>query len=200
MLGGFGFQFSRGTQVRHQGEVHNEGVLWRFPLHLAHRLDVGKRLNVAHRSTNLCDDEVVVVLGPQNLDASLDFVRDVRDDLDRLAEVFSAPLLVDHALVDAAGRDVVGLRGLDVQETFVVPEVQIRFRAVHSHIAFPMLVGIQGPWIHIDVRIELLDGHFVASCLKEFGQRGADDALAQTAAHSPRDKDVAAVAPACEGV
>ena len=42
VLGGFGFQFTCGTQVRHQGEVHDEGVFWGLPLHLAHRLDVGK--------------------------------------------------------------------------------------------------------------------------------------------------------------
>ena len=79
-------------------------------------------------------------------------------------------------------------------------EVQVCFRSVHGHVALSMFVGVQGPGIHIDVRIELLNGHFVASRLEEFCQRGTDDAFAQTAAHSARDKDVAAVAPACKGV
>ena len=60
-----------------------------------------------------------------------------------VSEIFSSALLVDHALVDAAGRDVVGLRGRDIEETLVVSKVQIGFRPVVCHEAFPVLIGIQ---------------------------------------------------------
>ena len=40
----------------------------------------------------------------------LDLVRDVRDDLDRPAQIVAAPLHADHVLVDLPGRDVVAAR------------------------------------------------------------------------------------------
>ena len=42
------------------------------------------------------------------LDEFLDLVGDVRDHLHRLAEVVAAALLLEHALVDLAGGEVVG--------------------------------------------------------------------------------------------
>jgi hypothetical protein len=60
----------------------------------------------------------------------LDLVRDVRDDLDRAAEVVAAALLADDGVVDRARRDVRAARGVRVREALVVPEVEIGLRAV----------------------------------------------------------------------
>jgi hypothetical protein len=45
--------------------------------------------------------------GGAALDEVLDLVGDVRDDLHRLAQVVAAALLLEHALVDLAGGEVV---------------------------------------------------------------------------------------------
>ena len=67
----------------------------------------------------------------------------LRDNLHRLAEIVSAALLVDDALVDTPGGDVVRASSVDVGETLIVTEVEVGLVAVDSHIAFAMLVGVQ---------------------------------------------------------
>ena len=64
------------------------------------------------------------------LDALLDLVGDVRDDLDRAAEVVAAALLGDDRLVDAAGGDVAELGQVLVDEALVVAQVEVRLGAV----------------------------------------------------------------------
>ncbi len=173
--------------------MNDEGVLRAFPLHLAHRLDVGQRLDVAHRPADLRDDEVVIALGAEDLDAALDFIGDVRNDLHRLAEVFAAPLLVDDALVNPPRGDVVRLRGAHVEEALVMAEVQIRFRPIHRHIAFPVLVRIQRSRVDVDVWVQLLDGHGIAACLEELCEGGGNDAFAQARTHASGYENVTAV-------
>ena len=63
-------------------------------------------------------------------DPLLDLVGDVRDDLDRAAEVVAAALLGDDRLVDAAGRDVAELGQVLVDEALVVAEVEVGLGAV----------------------------------------------------------------------
>ena len=200
VLGGFGFQFPCSRQVRHECQVHHQGVLGAFPLHLTHSLDVGQGFNVPHGSADFCDHEVVVLLGAQDLDTTLDLVGDVRDDLNGLAQVFPTTLFVDDALVDASSGDVVGLGGLNVEETLVVAQIQICLRTVNRHVAFPVLVRVQRARVHIDVRVQLLDGHGVPARLEQLGQGGTDNALAQAAAHTASDKNVPAVPAAGQGV
>ena len=73
---------------------------------LADGLEERQRLDVADRAADLGDHDVDVLgLGDQ-LDAVLDLVRDVRDDLHGAAEVVAAALLADDGVVDGAGRDV----------------------------------------------------------------------------------------------
>ncbi len=52
------------------------------------------------------------------------------DDLDGFAEVGAGAFLLDDVLVDFAGGYVVVAGGLDVEETFVVAEVEVGFGAV----------------------------------------------------------------------
>jgi hypothetical protein len=71
---------------------------------LADGLEERQRLDVADGAADL--DHADVRVAGAELDAALDLVGDVRDDLHRGAEVVAAALLGDHALVDAAGREV----------------------------------------------------------------------------------------------
>ena len=114
---------------------------------------------------------------------ALDLVGDVRDHLDGLAQVFASPLLVDDVLVDASGGDVVGLAGRHIQEALVVAQVQVGLGAILGHEALPVLVGIERARIHVDVRVQLLDGDREATRLQELGQAGTDDALTQGGGH-----------------
>ena len=121
VLGWFCLQFTRCRQVGNQGEVNDECFLRAFPLHLTDRLDVRQGFDVPNRATDFGDDEVVIGFSTENLNTSFDFVGDVRNDLHGLAQVFSAAFFIDDRLVNAAGGDVVGLGGLNVEESFIMP-------------------------------------------------------------------------------
>ena len=46
-------------------------------------------------------------------------------------------------------------------------EVKICLHAIYSNVAFSMLIRIEGARVNVDVRIKLLNGNVVASCLKK---------------------------------
>ena len=175
VLGGLGLQLAGGGQVGDVGQVDHDGVAAQFPLQLADALQVGQGLDVAHGAANLGDDEVELVFVAQLLDVALDFIRDVRDDLDGLAQVVAAAFLVDDALVDAAGGDVVGLGGLYAQEAFVVSQVQVGLVAVHGDVALAVLVGVQRARVDVDVRVEFLDSYVIASFAQGGGHSAGDE-------------------------
>ena len=83
----------------HEREVHVDRVAAAHVLaELADRLEEGQRLDVADRAADLHEDDVVVARDAA--DAVLDLVRDVRNDLDGLAEVVAAALLLDDREID----------------------------------------------------------------------------------------------------
>ena len=98
--------------------------------HLADRLEERQALDVADRAADLDDHHVRVAVARDARDPLLDLVGDVRDDLDRAAEVVAAALLRDHGLVDAAGGHVGELGQVLVDEPLVVPEVEVGLGAV----------------------------------------------------------------------
>src|SRR4030043_295785 len=77
---------------------------------------------------DLADDDVVAV--GHGLERALDHVGDVRDDLDRLAQILTLALFADDGFVYLPGRPVVGPRRLRRGEALVMAEVEVRFRAV----------------------------------------------------------------------
>ena len=95
------------SDERHEREVDEHAALAaQLALELADRLEERKRLDVADRSADLRDHDIEVLRLGDELYTLLDLVRDVRDDLDRPAEVVAAPLLADHRVIDGARRDV----------------------------------------------------------------------------------------------
>ena len=82
-------------------------------------------------------------------DASQDLVRNVGDDLHRLPQVLPAPFALDDLLVDLARRQIAIGSEDDVEESLVVPEVQIRLPAVVQHEAFPVLQRRHRPGVDL---------------------------------------------------
>ena len=167
-----------GADGRHQRQVHvHDRVAALLHAHLADRLEEGQRLDVAHRAPDLHHADVGIA-GAQ-LDAALDLVGDVRDDLYGCAEVVAAALLGDDALVDAAGGVVAVATGDGAHEALVVAQVEVRFRAVVGHENLAVLERTHGARINVDVRIELDHGDPKPAGLKDRAKRGGGDAFPQ---------------------
>ena len=99
-------------------------------------------------------------------------------------------LTVDDRLIDATRGDTIVSRGVNARKTFVVAQVQIRLHTIDCHIALTMLVGVQRSWVDVDIRVELLDGDFIATCLQQLTDAGGNDALTQGRDHTARNKNV----------
>jgi hypothetical protein len=166
VLGGLGLELAGGGDPGHVGQVH-EGRVVRPHLQaeLAHRLQERQGFDVAHRAADF-DDGHVYCVGRSDagaaLDEILDFVGDVGNHLHRLAEVVATALLLEHALVDLAGGEVVGAAHARRDESFVVAQVQVGFGAVVGDEHFAMLERRHGARIDVDVRIELDESDFEA--------------------------------------
>ena len=133
--------------------------------------------------------DVGVARAPRR-DEWLDLVGDVRDHLHRAAEVVAAALLVDHALVDLAGGEVVALAHLGADEALVVAEVEVGLGAVVGDEHFAVLERAHRARIDVDVRIELDHRDLEAARFEDRGEGGGGDALAQGGNHTAGDEDI----------
>ena len=163
VLGRLRLELAGGRNPRAERQVDEAGVVAAHAEgHLADGLDERQGLNVADRTADFNDGHVGLAVkgaGGAALDELLNFVRDVRDHLNGLAEVFAATFLAKHALVDLTRREVVGLVHLRGDEAFVVTEVEVGFRPVFRHKNFTVLERRHRARVDVDIRIELDHGH-----------------------------------------
>src|SRR5699024_11670714 len=93
------------------------------------------RLYGAERAADLGDPQVraapLVVRGAHADDAFLVRVGDVRDHLAGVAQVLAAALTGDDGRVDLPGGDVGARVEVPVEETLVVPQVEIQIGRAH---------------------------------------------------------------------
>jgi len=180
VLGGLGLQFPRVTDVGHQGEV-DEHAAFRpeVRVELTDRLEEGQRLDVADRAADLGDHEVDRLGLGDDQDFVLDLVGDVRDHLHGAAEVVAAPLALDHRVVDRAGGDVRGPRGVLVGEALVMAEVEVGLGAVLGDEDLAVLVRRHGPRVDIEVRVHLQRGDREAAGREDATERCGGDPFTQ---------------------
>ena len=103
VLRGLGLQLLRGGDPGNQRDVNEDRVLAaQFLAHLADGFEERQRFDVADGAADF-DDGHVGAVRRDLAHGVLDFVGDVRNDLDGFAQVVAAALLQDDLLVDAAG-------------------------------------------------------------------------------------------------
>ena len=178
VLRGLGLDLARAADDRHQRQVHVHAlVAAELDAELADRLEEGQRLDVADRAADL-DHADVGVAGAEP-DAADDLVGDVRDDLDRRAEVVAAPLARDHALVDAPGREVAVAAGGRAHEALVVAEVEVGLGAVLGDEHLAVLERAHGARVHIDIGVELDHADLEPAGLEDRAEARRGEALPQ---------------------
>ena len=190
VLCGLGLELLGRADVGHIGQVHADAAATQLPTQLADGLDKRQRLDVAYCTANLGDDKVILARGTQQLHVALNLIGDVRDNLDRLAQIIATALLVDDALIDASGGDVIGAGGLDVGETLVVSQIQVGLVTVNRHVALTVLIGVQRTRVNVDVGVKLLARHAIAAREQQSGNAGCDNTLAQRRHHAASHKYV----------
>ena len=189
VLAGLRLQLAAVAEVRDVGEVADHRVL---RTHVEHELPDGlqevQALDVADRAAQLADQDVGVAGAAA--DRLLDLVGDVRDHLDRLAQVVAAALLGDDRGVDLARR-VVAVLGEDrVGEALVVPEVEVGLGPVLGHVDLAVLEGRHGPRVDVDVGVQLLVLDLEAVPLQQHADARAGEPLAQARDHAAGHEDV----------
>ena len=148
----------------------------------------GHDLDVADRPADLDDDHVDVLVG-QAMDAVLDLVGHVRDDLHGAPEEVAPALLRDDRAVDPARRRVGAPGQALVDEALVVPEVEVGLTPVLGDEHLAVLAGVHGPRVHVDVGVELAHRHAQATAFEESAERGGGETLAEGARDSAGDED-----------
>src|ERR1035437_5624168 len=190
LLRRFRFQFAGSLDVRNVGDVQkNCVVVAHFQREFADGFEKRQPFDVAGGAADFRDDDVSLGFFGENMDAVFDFVRDVRNDLHRLAEIFSFALVVQHGLINLAAREIVQPRQLDVREALVMAEVEVGLRAVVEHINFAVLIRRHRAGIHIEIRVELLQRALEAAIFEQRAERGGRQAFAERTHHAASYED-----------
>ena len=188
MLGGLGLQLTAAGNLDDEGHMDEHHIaVGPLGRHLANGLQEGLGLNVAHGAADLRDDHVHVV-GSHGVNAVLDLIGDVGDDLDRGAQIVAPALPVQHGPPDLAGGNGAVLRQILVHKPLVVPQVQVGLSAVLGDEHLTVLVGTHGAGVHIDIGVELLVADPDAPLLQQTAQGRRADALTQAGDHAAGDE------------
>jgi len=91
----------------------------------------------------------------------------VGDDLNRTAAVIAPSFLLQDGPVNFAGGDIGIFAQVFVDKSFVMPQIQIGFRAVVGDKNLTMLYRVHGSRVNIDIRVELLHGNLITTCLQK---------------------------------
>ena len=173
VLGRLGFEFTGGCNPGHIAQVHKGAVVGpHLQAHLAHGLQERQRLDVAHGTADFNDGNIHRVRGSPAgapFDEILDFIGDVRNHLHRFAQVVATALFLQHAFVDLAGGEIVGLLHAGFHKALVVAQIKIGFCAVIGDENLAMLKRRHRARIHVKVGIELDQSDLEASRLQERG-------------------------------
>ena len=88
------------------------------------------------------------------------------NNLNGLSEKSTFPFFINNRLVNSAGSNIIGLCSENIQKTFVVPQIQVGFCTIFRNVTLPMLIGVEGTWIYIDIGIKFLNGHLETTGLQ----------------------------------
>ena len=174
-----------GLEIRDEGDEQDDGILLAdLILELADGLQEGLALHVADRAADLDDGDLVLAA----VEAALDLVGDVRDDLHRAPAEVAAALALEHRAVHAAGRHVRNARQALVDEALIVAEIQVGLRAVVRDEHLAVLDRVHRAGVDVDIGVELLHRHGITARLEQPAERGGRDPLAEAGDNAAENK------------
>src|SRR5690606_23186926 len=108
-----------------------------------------------------------------------DLVGDVRNDLDRRAQIVAPSLLLQDGRIDAPRGDIVGLGGGDAGEPLIVAQVQVGLGAVVGDEDLAVLVRTHRARIDVQIGVQLAQADLVAARLKKSAESGGGEAFSK---------------------
>src|SRR5262249_51372136 len=151
------------------------------------RLEERQTLDIANRAANLDQDKIDAFISAQN--KLFDRIGDMRDDLDRCAEVIAPAFSGDDLLIDPSRRNIVLAHRRPPREALVMTEIEIGLCAVLGYKNFAVLIGTHRPGIDIEIRIELAQPDTVAARLQQRPERRRREPLAKRRHHAAGNED-----------
>ena len=146
--------------------------------------------DIAHGAADFGDDKIGILLAAHAVDPFLDLIRDMRNDLYGTAQIITAAFLFDDGLIDPAGSHIGMTAQIDIDETFIMTQVEVSFRPIIGDEDFAVLVRAHRAGVDVDVRIELLNGDLISSALQQTAQRSSRNPFAQRRNHAARHKNI----------
>ena len=135
--------------------------------HLPNGLQEGQALDVADRPADLRYDYIGPRFGGQSKHPVFDGVGDMGHGLNGATKEVAAALFGYKVEIDFSGGEIGGPGKFDVDESFVVPQVQVSLAAVLGHEDFAVLIGGHGAGIDVEVGVQLDYGDGYSSALQD---------------------------------
>lgn len=137
VLRGLRFLLTYCTQDRHQADMHNAEVLRpNSELELPECLNKRHAFNVTHCAAQLDDADRWQAIAAIHSNMTypfnpvLDFIRDVRNSLNCLAQELSLTLSLNNAGINLASGQVMIFCECDVNKALIIAQIQIRLTSV----------------------------------------------------------------------
>lgn len=125
----------------------------------------GCDFDVADRAADFDQCHVGIACTLDN--ATLDLIGNVRNDLNRRAQIITTTLFAQDVFVHTAGSEVVVLGHCGADEPLVVTKVKVGFSAVVGDEHLTVLERAHGAWVHIDVGIQFQHGDLESPRLQD---------------------------------
>ena len=178
VLGRFRFQLTCRSDVRNERQMDEyRRVLFRTQAQLACGFQKRQGFDIADGTADFDQRDFVTFRATVN--EILDFVGDMRDDLDGFAQIFPTSFLADDGFINLPGGEVVHLVHPGGNETFIMAQIQVGFRAVVGDEDFAVLERTHRAGVHIDIWVQLDHGDFKAARFEDGGKRCGGDTLTQ---------------------
>ncbi len=120
-----------------------------FVAELADRFQIRQAFNIAHGAANFAQQDLRARFLRHQPDPRFNLICHMRDHLHAAPQVFPLALLGDDRAVNLACGDVVKAQQVLVNETLVMAQIQIGFRAIVGYEDLAMLDRIHRPRIYI---------------------------------------------------
>ena len=171
MLGRLGLKLTSSGDIRNQGYMDVKHiVLAHFLFHLTDCLHERKGLNIAHSTTNFSDNNVSITLSSHIIYALLNFVSDMRNNLNGLAKVITTTLLVKNVPINLTSGNVRALGQININKTLIMTKIQVSLSTIVSYEYLTMLIRAHGTRVNINIWVKLLNGNVITAVLQQTAQ------------------------------